>query len=375
MKQTAEVVIIGAGIQGLSAAYHLAKAGIRDVVVEQEFIGAGSSGRSASMLMLQVWTEWQVRFSQYCFGRIMRFEDEFGTSAGYKRIGSLTLVPQAQAEAERTQLAIRKQLGVTPAIWSPEDVKRHYPYIEVDDLAFAIWGAEDGEIEAQSMMMGYKDAGKRLGVSVHQGVKASGITVQKGRVTGVQTNEGDIATKWVVNAAGAEAAKVGKWVNIDLPIDNRVRNIYVTAPFTQMVAEMPFVYESGPDWYFRREGPGILFGMGKRKLDTAVMAIDWPFLNEVMEFVLHRVPVLGEAGIASGWSGIRPLTPDGRPILGPVEDLEGYVNDCGWGGEGIMHSPIGGQLVAEWIHDGKTTTFSPEPFLLRRFSNTSKLNF
>lgn len=374
MKPTADVVVIGAGIQGLSAAYHLAKAGIRDVVVvEQEFIGAGSSGRSASMLMLQVWTEWQVRFSQYCFRRIMAFEEEFGTSAGYKRIGSLTLVPQTQAEDERTQLAIRKQLGVTPEIWSPEEVKHHYPYIEVDDLAFAIWGEEDGEIEAQSMMMGYKDAGKRLGVKVHQGVKATGITFQNGCVTGVQTNEGDIAAKWVVNAAGAEAAKVGKWVNLDLPIDNRVRNIYVTAPFTQMGEEMPFVYESGPDWYFRREGPGILFGMGKRKLDTAAMTIDWPYLNTVMEFALHRVPVLGEAGIASGWSGIRPLTPDGRPILGPVDGLEGYINDCGWGGEGIMHSPIGGQLVAEWICDGKTTTFPPEPFLLGRFSGNKSM--
>jgi glycine/D-amino acid oxidase-like deaminating enzyme len=171
----------------------------------------------------------------------------------------------------------------------------------------------------------------------------------------------------VVNAAGAEAAKVGKWVNLDLPIDNRVRNIYVTAPFSQMGEHMPFVYESGPDWYFRREGPGILFGMGKRRLDTAAMTIDWPYLNEVMDVALHRVPVLGEAGIASGWSGIRPLTPDGRPILGAMEGLEGYVNDCGWGGEGIMHSPIGGQLVAEWIHDGKTTTFPIEPFLLGRF--------
>ncbi len=368
MKQSADVVVIGAGVQGLSAAYHLAKRGVKDVVVvEQEFIGAGSSGRSASMLMLQVWTEWQVRFSQVCFGRLMDFEAEFGSSAGYKRIGSLTLVPEAAAPTERALLKERRSLGVLAEVWSPEDVQKRYPFIQVDDLAFAIFGPEDGEIEAHAILMGYKDGAKRLGVDIEQGAKATGIRVENGRVVGVETSAGMIATPYVVNAAGAEAATVGKWVGLDIPIDNRVRNIYVTAPFEKLGERLPFVYESGPDWYFRREGPGILMGMGKRKLDSAAMAIDWAFLEELMPFVEHRVPALAEAGIASGWSGIRPLTPDGRPIIGTVKGVEGYINDCGWGGEGIMHSPIGGQLVAEWICDGQPATFEAEPFLLGRF--------
>jgi glycine/D-amino acid oxidase-like deaminating enzyme len=365
---SADVVVIGAGVQGLSAAYHLAKMGITDVVVvEQEFVGAGSSGRSASMLMLQVWTEWQVRFSQYCFGRFMTFEEEFGASPGYRPYGSLTLVPETVAAPERTMYDIRQQLGVRSEWWSPDDVKRRYPFIHTDDLAFAVFGPEDGEIDAQAIMMGYQQSARRLGVDICQGVKATGLTIDRQRVTAVQTTAGEIATRFVVNAAGADAARVGQWASLDIPIDNRVRNIYITDAFPLIGDHSPFVWDAAEEWYYRSEKPGVLIGKGKRKLDSAPMAIDWPYLEEIMDVIMHRVPALAEVGIARGWSGIRPLSPDQRPIIGPVAELEGYVNDCGWGGEGIMHSPVGGQLVAEWIHDAKTSTFEIEPFLLARF--------
>ncbi|MCA9911541.1 MAG: FAD-binding oxidoreductase, partial [Anaerolineae bacterium] len=230
MKSTADVVVIGAGIQGLSAGYHLAKLGVRDVViVEKAFMGAGSSGRSASMLMLQVWTEWQIRFSQYCFDRFMHFQGEFDASPDYHRTGSLTLVTDAVAEQEQQLVDLRRHLGVTTEIWTPDEIKRRYPLINTDDLTFGVYGPEDGGIEAQSIMLAYKDAGRRLGVELNQGARATGITLEGGRVASVQTTKGDIQTRWVVNAAGADAAEVGEWVGLHIPIQNRVRNIYVTA--------------------------------------------------------------------------------------------------------------------------------------------------
>ncbi|MCC6617325.1 MAG: FAD-binding oxidoreductase [Anaerolineae bacterium] len=369
MKTTADVVVIGAGIQGLSAAYHLAKLGVRDVViVEREYMGAGSSGRSASMLMLQVWTEWQIRFSQYSFERFMNFEDEFDASPEYERTGSLTLVTAAVAEREQALIDVRRRLGVTTEIWTPEQIKQRYPLINTNDLVFGIYGPEDGGIEAQSIMLAYKDAGTRLGVELNQGARATGITVEGGRVVSVQTTEGDIQTRWVVNAAGADAGRVGAWVGLHIPIDNRVRNIYVTDAFPPIADDTPFVYDAGAEWYYRKEGPGVLIGMGKRQTTEAPMSIEWSFLPTVIDAVMHRVPALAEVGIASGWTGIRPLSPDHHPIIGPVDGIEGFVNSCGWGGEGIMHSPIGGQLVAEFIHDGATSTFPIDRFLLSRFA-------
>jgi sarcosine oxidase subunit beta len=371
MKTHADVVVIGAGVQGLSAAYHIARQGITDVVVvEQAFMGAGSSGRSASMLMKQVWTEWQIRFSCYCFDRFMGFEQEFGVSPEYHRTGSLALATPAVAAAEHALADLRVGLGVATEILTPDEIKWQFPLIHTDDLAFGVFGPEDGDIEAQSIMLGYKAGARRLGVEIEQGVRASGIRLESGRIAAVETTHGAISTRWVVNAAGADAARVGAWIGLDIPIDNRVRSVYVTDAFPAIPPGTPFTWDAAAEWYFRKEGHGVLIGMGTRKADDAPMAVDWASLPAVIDAIAHRVPALAEAGIASGWTGMRPLSPDHRPILGTVDEVEGYVNSCGWGGEGIMHSPIGGQLVGELIATGTTQTFPLEPFLLSRFQKS-----
>lgn len=370
MKHIADVVVIGAGIQGLSAAYHLAKIGVRNVVVvEKAFIGAGSSGRSASMLMLQVWTEWQVRFSQYCFGRFREFEEELGVSPDFRRTGTLSLATEAVAEQERALAEMRRSLGVPLETWTPQKIKTLYPAINTDDLVFGVFGEDDGIIEAQSIMLGYQAGGRRLGVEIYQGTRATGLRLEAGRIAAVETSDGVIAARWVVNAAGADAARVGAWAGLSIPIDNRVRNVYVTDAFPAIPNESPFVWDAAAEWYYRKERPGVLIGAGKRVLPSLPEFVDWRYLNEIIDDIIHRVPALADVGVAHGWAGIRPLSPDHHPILGPVDGVEGFVNSCGWGGEGIMHSPVGGQLVAEFIHDGKTSTFPIERFLLSRFSS------
>jgi sarcosine oxidase subunit beta len=369
MKTTADVVVIGAGIQGLSAAYHLAKMGIRDVVVvEKAFIGAGASGRSASMLMLQVSSEWQIGFSLYCFERYMTFQEEFGTDPGYRRIGTFMPILPTHAEHERELVDLRRHFNIETEIWTPAEIKSHFPMMRVDDLAFGVFGNLDGTLDAHAIMLGYKDGATRLGAEIDRNICATGITLSGNRVASVQTTHGDIATRYVVNAAGADAAEVGAWVGIDLPIEPRLRNIYVTDAFPQIPDDTPFVYDTAAEWYYRKEGHGVLFGMGKRQAAEAPMSIDWAFLPQVIEVATHRIPILAEARVASGWTGLRPLSRDGRPILGGVDGIEGYINSCGWGGEGIMHSPIGGQLAAELIHDGKTSTFDIQDFLYARFA-------
>lgn len=369
MKSTAEVVIIGAGVQGLSAAYHLAQMGIRDVVVvEKAFVGAGSSGRSASMLMLQVWTEWQMRFSLYCFERYMHFEDELGVSPDYRRIGTLSLA-DASVEAQESALVdLRRSLGIVCGILPPDELARRFPVLNTDDLRFGVYGEVDGVIEAQSILNGYRAAARRLGVEVCQGTCATGIRLDHGRVAAVETSDGTIQTRRVVNAAGAEAAAVGRWVGVDIPMMNRVRNIYVSDALDAVPDDTPFVWDAAGEWYYRKERPGVLIGVGKRDLPAESAAIDWAFLDQMVDRIVQRVPAFAGVSIVHGWSGIRPLSPDGHPILGPVEGVEGYINDCAWGVEGIMHAPVGGQMVAEYIRDGTTSTFPLDAFLLSRFS-------
>ena len=129
-----------------------------------------------------------------------------------------------------------------------------------------------------------------------------------------------------------------------------------------------FTYEVELPWYLRREGPGLLIGMGNVASDEEDPQVDWSFLDEVIEHSIHRAPALAEAGVKTAWAGLRPVTPDDNPILGPAQHLEGFWNDCGWGGHGIMHAPAGGLILAEWIVDGRASTIDARGFTAGRFA-------
>ena len=366
-RETADVVVIGAGIQGLSAAWHLARAGIRDVVVvEKATVGSGSSRWSASMLMLQMWEEWQLRFSRYCFKRYEAFADETGHDPGFRRTGTITLVTKEVAGRQRELVALRRKYGVETECLTPGELRRRLPLLASEALAFGVHGPADGALDTPNILRGWRVSAENMGVTIHEGRRATGLELQGGRVAAVQTTAGRIATRHVVNAAGADAAEAGAWAGLRIPLRNRVRNIYLVAPPPQLKSRA-FVIDAATHWYFRHTGDALMLGMGARENAPVLDRPDpdyWP----TMQAMSRRIaPALADLPIRGGWSGIRPLTPDGGPILGPVAQVPGFINNCGWGGEGIMNAPAGGQLVAEQIHDGRASTFDLKPFLLSRF--------
>ncbi|MGA2666457.1 MAG: FAD-binding oxidoreductase [Nitrososphaerales archaeon] len=373
MRSRADVVVIGAGVQGLSAAYHLAKLGVTDVVVvEKECVGAGSSSRSASMLMLQVENEGKVRLSQSSYREYMRFQEETGHDPEFKRIGCLWVATEEAREETARGAETRRRLGVRTDLLSPGEVKEVVPALNVEDIVLGVLGPDDGVINANSIMQGYCSAAQELGASVEVGRTATGIRVDHGAIRGVETDGGPIEAPTVVNAAGAEAAEVGRWVGLDLPIQNRARSIYLTGEFPQIPDGTPFVEDAAAEWYFRKEGRAVLMGMGREETRTISMSPNLDFLPEVVEFAIHRAPVFAGASVVGGWSGFRPLTPDSNPILGPVEGVEGFINQCGWGGEGVMHAPAGGSITARYVAGKPIDEFEMGPFLLSRFDGDGR---
>ncbi len=370
MKTTADVVIIGGGIQGTSVAYHLAKQGIRNIVlVEYDLIGSGSSGRSAAMILLQMSREMTIRLSQESFKEYLHFEQEFGADIGYKPIGYLNLATDAVASELRRQVELQRQMAVPVEVLTSKDIARLLPCVNVEDISFGSICWQDGVIDPHSVMQAYAQHARRMGVEIEEKVEATGITLDGTRVAGVQTTAGFIATPLVVNAAGARAAQVASWVGVKLPIRNFKRTIFITDRFDEVPDEAPFVMDLSVEWYFRKEGKGILMGMGIEESTTFEPQLDWEYLETMIQHALHRAPVLANARVMRGWAGLRPLSPDDYPILGPVEGVTGFVNACGWGGHGVMHAPIGGQLIAEWIATGKTT-IELTPFLAKRFGES-----
>ena len=358
---------------GCSTAYHLAKAGVTDVlVVEMDQVGAGSSGQSASMLSLQFCTsELSARMAQYSYGRYMAFEEEIGVPIDFKRTGWVSLATKESAEQLLEVARMSRCLGITTETLTPEEIKHRYPEINTDDIAVGTWGPDDGSFDPHMIMWGFMRRAREMGVTLRQGVRATGVRVQKGRVAGVQTDDGFVATDVVVNAGGPWAAEIGRWVDVDVPIVNSARSILVTGPFPEIPSDRPFIEDVTAEWYFRPEGPGVLMGMGSSPTDTLDVSLDFETMDEMVATAVHRVPVLEKASVLTGWTGIRPLTLDDLPIVGPVPGVEGFILNCGWGGVGIINAPIAGQLAAELIGDGRASTMDIGPLRIERFDGRS----
>ncbi len=368
--QLSEIVVIGAGVQGLSAAYNLALGGRKSVTVVEthERAGRGSSGRSGSMLMKSRENVPKISLSLYSYARFMDFEEEFGERLSFAKVGFLSAVPPAQVERYEREHALRLEMGVPSQRLAPNEVQQLAPGLYTEDLSFGIFGPDDGVISPEQIIAAYERQGRNFGVNYEYGEQATGIVVNSGRVVGVRTTKREIPCACVVNAAGSDASLVASWVGVVLPIDNRRRSLYTVRSEAPEFQRGPMVEDAELEWYYRPLGANkVLIGMG---YEAGVMATDGPnfdFLPEVRRAAVRRAPALAEFEILEGTSGIRSMTSDILPIIGPIDNIEGFFNSCGWGGEGIMHSPAGGSLVADWINGTKTCSVDPSFFLLSRF--------
>jgi len=379
MRSKADAVIIGGGIQGTSAAYHLAKKGIVDIaVVEMHFVASGATGGSAAMVMHQTGREPTTRLARLSIQEYDSYAEEFDLDVGFRRVGSICFATdEATANQIRRRVEMQNQHGIETELLEGSALQEKFPpFIETDDILVASYCPLDGYIDPHSVAQAYAGYARREGVEINQYVKALGIRTSGGRVTGVETTSGVIETPVAINAAGALAGQVATWVGIELPIELHMRNIAVFSlkPPPHL---FPIVEDVVIEYYFKPEGPNVLVGVGPETeiegipddLPPNFLAPDFDksHYDAMYAYLSERAPELTGAGIVRGWAGIRAVTPDELPILGPVDELQGLFNCCGWSGFGITLGPIGGLLIAELVKDGTTKDVDLEPFLLKRF--------
>jgi sarcosine oxidase subunit beta len=357
MAETADVIIIGAGIVGCSIAYHLAAQGPpKVIVVEKDLICSGSTGKSAGGIRQQFATEVNVRLSVESLQMFQRMKDELGIDPEFRQVGYLFMATtEKELDLFRRQADFLQGHRVPARMVSPDDIHRIVPYVRLDDIIGGAYCSTDGYAAPYEITMGYASAARRRGVTIHEQRAATGILKDGDRIAGVETSRGPIHASIVVNAAGAEGGLVGTMANVDVPVKPYRRQIFVTGPLPEFGQEPPLTIDYHRNWYFRGEMGGCLFSGPKDNESTFDTNVDWEHLAESVAKAVARVPVLEQAEIKRGWAGSYDLSPDNNAILGAVPELPGFYLATGHSGHGFMHGPATGKLMAELILTGKTS--------------------
>jgi sarcosine oxidase subunit beta len=358
LPRAADIVIIGAGAIGASIAYHLARRGARDVVVlERETVGAGSTSKAAGGIRVEFPLAIEVEFSLRGIEFFKRFRDEMGAECDFRQEGYLFLLTSEEDVARfRRNMAVQHAKGADTRLIGPDDARAIVPSLRVDDVLAAVWGPQDGHASPHDVVQAYAAQARQRGVTILEETPVTGIEVEGGRVVGVRTPAGRIATRVCVNAAGPQAPLVGEMAGLRIPVDPRRRHIFVTDTFAEIKHPIPLLTDRSTGFYCRSEQGGVLMSAGDIGAVTEyTAAVDWGVLEQTVQKAVSRIPALGAAQVRHAWAGLRPLTPDEHAIIDWAPGVEGLFLAVGFCGHGFQHSYATGESVAEWLLDGRPT--------------------
>ena len=368
--ESADVVIAGGGIAGCALAYQLAKRNVDVVLLERETLGSQSTGKCAGGVRQQFSTEPNVRVMRLSVKLLESFEQETGHPADFRQIGYLFVFTQPQqVEDFRHNMDMWHRVGLSEARWvDPSEAAKMVPVLNVDDVLGCTFCPTDGVASPNDVTVGYATAARRLGARLKEGVEVAGIDIASGRVQGVRTSDGDIATRLVINCAGPWAASIGRMVGLEIPVLPYRRHIAVTGTFPAVPRKTPMTVDFRTSLYFHPEGDGVLMGMSDRtEAPGFVTDVNWEFLEKMFEEAAQRVPALAGAGVKTAWAGLYESTPDHQAILGPVAEVEGFWCAAGFSGHGFMQAPAAALLLTQLLLD-KKSEIDISSFAFERFA-------
>ena len=372
MRESAEIVIIGAGIMGCAIAHALAEKGQSNVVVlERDQIARGATADAAGGIRQQFSSATNIELATWSVRVWETYEERFGVDINFRQQGYLFLLDSPAEEATfRKNLALQQSMGV-PSRWvTPVEIRELNQYILLDNVVGGTFCPEDGWADTYNCTIGFARAARDLGVEIREETEVTGITVENGRVTGVTTSAGSIATNTVIIAAGPQTRLVGNLAGVELQVDPYRRMSFITEPFDKIPQTLPMTIEFSTGLYFHPESRGFLTGMGNRDEPSSFnKTVDEAWMMTNVENLIRRAPAFEDAAIMRGWAGFYEVTPDDNPLVGLVDEVEGLAVAAGFSGHGFMQGPAIGACMAELLLEGAARTVDITPFRPSRFKD------
>jgi sarcosine oxidase subunit beta len=363
MRERADAVVIGGGIMGASVAHFLVKLGYGEVVlVEKSRICGGSTQYSAAHVRQHYTNEVAIRLAVRAAEMFANDEEAFGGPTGFTRHGYMVIAPEEQADAIRQVVPVQQALGVRTEVLTVEEIAHRWPALALDGVALGCYEETSGYADPVLTVQTLVATAKQRGLTVYEGCRVLGIHVERGRVSGVVTGDGEIATDVVVNATGPWGNEVGRMVGIEYPLRfSREHEAIFEAPAN--LGAFPVMSDAVQRLYFRHYGTGrVLVGEGWPKEpepadpDRYDDGTDEEHLGRMVPKLVRRLPALaerlGEPGyggaFVTGYSGIYDITEDWYPVVGE-EEVEGYYSAFGGSGHCFKIGPTIGESLAHVI--------------------------
>jgi glycine/D-amino acid oxidase-like deaminating enzyme len=372
--QTADVVVIGGGVNGCSTAFHLAEMGVKRVVLaERRHLAAGASGKSGSLVRMHYTNGHESRLAHESLKYFHDWKNRVGGDCGFERLGYLKLVARGHGDRLERNVAVQQGIGIKTRVVTNEEVREILPGCRIDDIGGAAYEPESGYADPNATTFSLAEAARRLGVEIRTHCEATRIVTERGRVAAVETTSGRIETPAVVLVPGAWAQPLLEPLGIALPL--QPFRIQVTifrwpAGFTRRHC---VISDDTHEAWVRPEGAastliGVELGVSHGDPEKYNEGVDPDYVALCRERLSARLPAFADAAMRGGWAGMIMMSADGRAIIDQIPSIPGLWVMLGDSGTSFKTSPAIGRCLAEWVTQGKPALMDLTPFRASRFA-------
>jgi sarcosine oxidase subunit beta len=376
-QQTADMIIVGGGITGTSTAYQLALRGYRVTLLEKQYLAAGGTGRTGGIIRQHYSNKITARMALRSLSVWQDFDQRVGGDVGWTHTGALFVAGPHELEGLKANIALQKEVGINVEFLDAQAVHTLAPYLNVDDIGGAAYEPDAGCADGAMAANAYANRARALGATILQGVEVTAICSEAGRITGVETTQGNFSAPVVINAAGPWGARLAMGVGYDTPVEaSRHQIALFQRPDSLSMPQHPVIIDFVRGFYLRSDtGQLTLSGAieaseaaNKADPDNYVETVDMAFNADMAERTEHRMPAMRDAQVRKGWAGLYDVTPDWHPIIGRMPELEGFICAYGFSGSGFKMGPIVGEMIADLATGEQHCPIDPHLFRFERFA-------